>query len=115
MKNATRILVTHQVHFAQRCDSILMLNAAGECIGCGSFAQMCSKGHTFGREELGTADDATGNDDTVIAEPALPLAGTAPTKALEPSTAPVDGKKTLASKPANLIQAEDRSSGQVHI
>jgi ABC-type multidrug transport system fused ATPase/permease subunit len=55
LKDTTRVLVTHHLHFAQQADQVLVLGADGSVAGCGTYEALVARGlglHEFAERNL---------------------------------------------------------------
>jgi ATP-binding cassette, subfamily C (CFTR/MRP), member 1 len=104
-KTATRILVTHHVHFLPRCDKVIVLDG-GEIKHYGTYAELIAQGVDFAGAvnfEDNVEEGATADDKTSSAQPA------------ETEIKVVDEKasKALKEKGENLTTKEEREEGAV--
>ena len=112
MKNTTRVLVTHHVHFLPRCDKVIVMEC-GRIIHQGSFEELISQGVDFAGAVDASKQEATNpeKEDEIAESPEARNEE----NLTEDSIAEQKKKANLKEKGKSLVKAEEREEGSVDI
>jgi len=123
-KGATRVLVTHHVHFLPRCDSVIVLEK-GTVKHAGSYHDLVARGVDFagvidiekkkeGSEEDGDDDkDDTKADDDAAAKDSVDKSGNSDTSKEDGNDVSKSDKNKMKEAGKKLMTDEDKNEGSV--
>jgi len=123
-KGATRVLVTHHVHFLPRCDSVIVLEK-GTVKHAGSYQDLVARGVDFAgaidieKKEEGSEEDGDDNkddakaDDAAAAKDAVDKSGNSDTSKEDGNDVSKSDKNKMKEAGKKLMTDEDKNEGSV--